>query len=350
MSAARLDVVEHARLGVEDLVLILREILGEHVVAELDRAGGGRFRAGEQLDERGFARAVDADQRHAVAALDGEADVVEDALFAVALGQASASTTVRPEGGGCGNLKWMTGSSSGISMRSIFSSSLMRLCTCLALVAWARKRLMKASRCSICSRWLRYAACELRAALVFLREIFGVVALVDGEALVPDLDGAVDGDVEEIAVVGDEDVAEGIVLEVVLKPVAGFEIEMVGGLVEKQQIGLGEQQFGQRDAHLPAAGELIGLARPVFFAEAEAGEHGAHLRVERVAVEGVEALLQHGVALGGGCVFRARRGRARPAGRRGARSRASMARISSKTVRHSSKTVRPVRRRPSCGR
>jgi hypothetical protein len=79
------DVVQHARVAVEHLVLVLREVLADHVVAQLDVAGGGRFVAGEQLDERGLARAVDADQRHAVAALDGEAHIVEHLLGAVTL-------------------------------------------------------------------------------------------------------------------------------------------------------------------------------------------------------------------------------------------------------------------------
>ncbi len=64
----------------------------------------------------------------------------------------------------------MVFSSGGISMRSIFSSSLMRLCTCFALVAWWRKRLMKASSCSMRSRWLRYAASSVLSALGFLRQ------------------------------------------------------------------------------------------------------------------------------------------------------------------------------------
>ena len=50
-------------------------------------ARGGRFVAGEQLDERRLARAVDADQRHAVATLDGEARFGKDALRAVILSQ-----------------------------------------------------------------------------------------------------------------------------------------------------------------------------------------------------------------------------------------------------------------------
>ena len=103
---------------------------------------------------------------------------------------------------------------------------------------------------------------------------------------------------------GDKNVAEGITLEIVFEPVAGLQIQVVGRLVQQQQIRLGQQQLGQRDAHLPAAAELIGLPRPVFLAEAQAGQHAAHLRVQRVAVQRVKALLQHGVALRRGLVLR----------------------------------------------
>ena len=102
----------------------------------------------------------------------------------------------------------MVFSSGGISMRSIFSSSLMRLCTCLALVACARKRLMKASSCSMRSRWLRVGGLQLRAALGLLRQILVVVAGVEVDPLVPDLGDLVDRDVEEVAVVRNQD--EGI--------------------------------------------------------------------------------------------------------------------------------------------
>ena len=136
------------------------------------------------------------------------------------------------------------------------------------------------------------------AALLFLREIFFVVAAVEVNALVPDLDDAIDGDVEEVAIVRDEDVGEGILEQVLFEPVAGFEIEMVRGLVEQQQVGLRQQQLGERDAHLPAAGELFGVARPVFFAEAETVEHGADLRVERIAVVHAKMAEDNLVAIG----------------------------------------------------
>jgi len=52
------DVVEHLRGAVKHLVLILREVVGEHVVAEADLAGGGSFEAAEHADHRRFTRAV----------------------------------------------------------------------------------------------------------------------------------------------------------------------------------------------------------------------------------------------------------------------------------------------------
>ena len=76
------DVVEHAGVGVEDFVLVLREEVGEDVVAYADVAGGGRLLLAQQADERGFACAVGADEGDAVAALDGEVDVFEDEFFA----------------------------------------------------------------------------------------------------------------------------------------------------------------------------------------------------------------------------------------------------------------------------
>ena len=79
------DVGEHLSAGVEDFVLVLREVFGKDVVAELQGAAGGSVLPGKQADEGGLAGSVDADQRDAVAAIDGEADVVEDFLRAVAL-------------------------------------------------------------------------------------------------------------------------------------------------------------------------------------------------------------------------------------------------------------------------
>ncbi len=265
----------------------------------------GALLASEQLDERGLARAVHAHQRHAVAALDGEARAAKHMLRAVALRQALRLSHGAPRGRRLGKLEVNDGLGFGnLDALDLFQFLDARL-HLLGLGGLVAEAVDEGLKVLDALALVAVSGHQLLAPLVFLREVFCVIALVDGEALVPYLHGAVDGHVEKVAVVRAKDVAEGIVSEIILEPVAGFQIQMICGLVQKQKIRLGEQQLGQRNAHLPAAREFIGLPRPVFLAEAKAGEHAAHLRVERVTVERVKAVLQQRVALGGGVVLRA---------------------------------------------
>ena len=103
-------------------------------------------------------------------------------------------------------------------------------------------------------------------ALRLLRQVLVVVAGIEPETLVPDFDDLVDGNVEEVAIVRDQHEGVRIILQIFFQPVAGFKVEMVRGLVEQQEVGFLQQQLGQGEAHLPAAGEFFGQARPVFFA------------------------------------------------------------------------------------
>ena len=89
----------------------------------------------------------------------------------------------------------------------------------------------------------------------------------------------------------------GIGVEILLEPVTGLEIEVVGRFVEQQQVGLIEQQLGEGDAHLPAAGKRFGRALEVGRLEAEALENGPGLQLDAVAVVHAEAILQIAVAV-----------------------------------------------------
>jgi hypothetical protein len=53
------------------------------------------------------------------------------------------------------------------------------------------------------------------------------------------------------------------------KPVARFKVEMVGGLVEQEQIRFLQQQLGQGNAHLPAAGKFFRATLPIFLAKSQ---------------------------------------------------------------------------------
>src|SRR5205814_6509396 len=104
------------------------------------------------------------------------------------------------------------------------------------------------------------------------------VAAIKMHAAVPDLGGLIYGDIQEVPVVRDKHQREWIVDQVLFQPVARFQIQVVGGFVQQQQVGLVEQEFGQRDTHLPTAGKLFSAPIPVGTREAQSGQYSPHLR------------------------------------------------------------------------
>ncbi len=134
-------------------------------------------------------------------------------------------------------------------------------------------------------------------ALVALDEVLRVVAVVVDERAQVDVGDAVHDGVQEEAVVRDQDHRVRVVVQVLLEPVAGVEIEVIGRFVEQEQVGLRQQQLGQRDAHLPAARERRRRLVVVGGAEPEAPQHRVDLQVDGVAVVEPEAVLQIAVAM-----------------------------------------------------
>ena len=94
---------------------------------------------------------------------------------------------------------------------------------------------------------LRLAKGELRALVPE-----AVVAGEHGHLAEVDVDGLCGHGVEEVTVVAYHE--HGLVLvylaEIVLKPLHGVEVEVVGRLVEQQVVGLAEKGLGEHHAHL----------------------------------------------------------------------------------------------------
>jgi hypothetical protein len=82
-----------------------------------------------------------------------------------------------------------------------------------------------------------------------------VAARVHGQPVLIEMDDALGHAVQQIAVVADQEQGLGIAPQIVLEPEARLQIEMVGRLVQQQEIGLGEQHRGERHPHAPAAGK-----------------------------------------------------------------------------------------------
>src|SRR5271157_1046568 len=277
-------VVEHSPLRVELFVLVLREIIGLDVVPMMQRARGKRLDAGQQLDERRFAGAVYPDQRDAVSAVNGEAHIAKNFFRSVAFRDPRALHNQAPAG------LWLRESEmDGLFLgRNLDALDLLQFFDAALYLLGLRRLVAKAV--DECLELLDAFALvlvrrdERIPALLLLLQILFVVSAVELHALVPDLGDAIHRHIEEVAVMRDQHVRVRIPKQILLKPVAGFEIKVVRRLVEQQQVRFRQQQLGKRDAHLPAAGELFCVTSPVFLDEAQTVEDGANLRIEGVAV------------------------------------------------------------------
>jgi hypothetical protein len=90
-------------------------------------------------------------------------------------------------------------------------------------------------------------------------EVGGVVAGVRVGLAVRDLDDPCGDQVEEVAVVGDEDDGAGVALEEALQPADRVGVEVVGRFVEEQQVRLRGECAADGDAAFFTAGERAGF-------------------------------------------------------------------------------------------
>ena len=123
------------------------------------------------------------------------------------------------------------------------------------------------------------------------------IALVARRSAGIDFDRDVRQRTQEIAVVGDQHQRSLIRLEVLLEPVDGGEVEVVGRLVEEEEIGLGREHARQLRAHAPAAGKRLERLRELLRRKTEAAERDFHASLDVVAAEMLELRLQLAVAL-----------------------------------------------------
>ncbi len=94
-----------------------------------------------------------------------------------------------------------------------------------------------------------------------------------------------------------------IALEVVLQPQGSLEVEVVGGFVQQQEVGLAEQHGGQRNAHAPAAGEISAGTLLLLGVEAEAVQDGRGTRGRAVRLDVRQPGMDVGDAVGIGGVL-----------------------------------------------
>ncbi len=100
-------------------------------------------------------------------------------------------------------------------------------------------------------------AAFLQQALLLLLQPGRVVALVGDAAAAVEFEDPARDVVEEVAVMGHDEDGARVGAQVTFEPRHGLGIEMVGGLVEEQHLGLLEQELAQRHAAALAARQAV---------------------------------------------------------------------------------------------
>ncbi len=124
-----------------------------------------------------------------------------------------------------------------------------------------------------------------------------VVAGILDQLSVRQLDDLPDGAVEKGPVVGDEEIAPLERLQKLLEELDAGQVEMVGRLVEEQEIDVGQQDTRQHGPVLLTTAEGHDRPFPLTLHKADSGQHPLHLGVQRVAVGMFVVVLQVGVFL-----------------------------------------------------
>ena len=274
---------------------MLGEIAYVHVGAVHQPPARGLLHAGHHLQQRGFARAVGSHERDLLAAPDVQIQPIVDRLVAVGLHHA-----LQVHDALAGTLGLGKGEVDGLALVGDDDAldALELLHPVLDLFGLGRLVAELLDEGLHVGDFLVLGLLhgdELRATLGPLAQEGVVVAGENVELAVGDVGHVVDDGVHEGAVVADHKHGAAIALEEVFQPAHALQVEVVGRLVEQQQVRLAQQQLGQRDAHLPAARKLVGGAGHVRLVEAQAEEHAVRLAFDVVAVASLKARAQGAV-------------------------------------------------------
>ena len=241
LALAQLDLVLPARdllpdglVGVERVAALI-DVADLHGLAERQRPGVGRLLPGDHPEQRRLAGAVGADHADDAAARQREGQVVDQQVVAVALLDAARLDDDVAE----------ARARAGCRSRPIRSSAR------VLVRAAARRRSgapcpSPAARAATCGstparaasvRWrLRLGLLLQREPLLLLLEPRRVVALPGNAAAAIELENPAGDVVEEVAIVRDGDDGARVLLQEALEPRDRLGVEVVGRLVEQQQV------------------------------------------------------------------------------------------------------------------
>ena len=287
----------HRPVRIEDVERGLGEVAELEARPELHVALVGLEGARHQLEQGALAGAVDPHHAPALAALDLEVEPVVHDVLAVGLPDAAEGRHVVPRARG---LLHQEGHQHAPLGRLELVDLLELLDPALDLGRLGRV-LLEALDEALLLLEHRLLAREgrllVRGARGLLVLVVVVVTRVAHELAGVDRHDAAHHAVHEVPVVAGHQDRRVRALEEALQPEDRLDVEVVRGLVEQQDVGLGEQDLRDLDPHPPAAGQLPDVPIHAPLVEAEPRQDLARPGIELVAAELLELLLHGAEAL-----------------------------------------------------
>ena len=294
------DGVVDGQTLIEQLCLVLREVANLDVVRNLQRTGEGNL-SHDALNERGLTLTVLSDKGYLLATLDGHVDMGEDGVSAIVLAHVVADDRIVAT---AQTRRELEVHDLVVDIIDLDGHNLLKLTDALlhlhslgGLIAEALDKRLGVGDLLLL---VLISTQLLLATLLAEHDILIVLHLVVFDMAAGDLQRAVGDVVDEGAVVADEDHGTGALSQELLEPLNRLDVEVVGGLVEKEHVGMLEKNLRQLNAHTPTTGKLA--RRPVEIAafKAQSGERALHLSLvvlsshHHIALMGLGELINQG--------------------------------------------------------
>ena len=120
--------------------------------------------------------------------------------------------------------------------------------------------------------------------------------MIAGDSLALQLEDMGGNAVKEIAVMGDNQHPAAVILQEAFQPLDHLDVQVVGRLIQKEEIRLPQQGLGQADAGLLSPGEVLDIFLELILCEAQAVGNAADTALIVVATQELETL--HHAAIG----------------------------------------------------
>ncbi len=287
------DLLQNRVVLVHTLERVLSVVRDAHVGAKVTCARRGGFDSRNHLHEGRFAGTVRANERYVVATVELKVDVAVDVFVAVGLGDVLERDDHVAGSRRIGEVEVDVLVALGQDDELAFdlldlTNALLCLSGLGGLVAELVYEHLHMGDVALLSGAL---GAHLFKVVLTLLEIGAVVARVGCDAAVFKGCHVVHAGIHKRSVVADDQHGALVARDKATQPLNALEVQVVGGLVEEQQIRMAQEQLGKRNAHLPAARELRTRAVEVVRVKAKTREDLLRVAFQLVAAQVFKAVL-----------------------------------------------------------